>query len=162
MRERLVYVTVVESLQDTYAPNNRCFGCGPANEKGLRIKSRVEGDELVADFTPEPHHEAFTGVLNGGIIGALLDCHSNWAAAHHLMMKAGADSPPSTVTADFHVRLMRPTPMDAPLKLRAHVVESTDDRAVVDATIEANGKVTATCRGTFVAVQEGHPAYHRW
>ena len=26
----------------------------------------------------------------------------------------------------------------------------------------ANGKVTATCRGTFVAVKEGHPAYHRW
>ena len=162
MRERLVYVTVVESLQDTYAPNNRCFGCGPANEKGLRIKSRAEGNEIVAEWRPEPHHLAFDGVLNGGIAGALLDCHSNWAAAHHLMMKAGADSPPSTVTADFHVRLMRPTPMDAPLKLRAHVVESTDDRAVVDATIEANGKVTATCRGTFVAVQEGHPAYHRW
>jgi len=150
------------SLQDTYAPNNRCFGCGPANEKGLRIKSRVEGNEVVAEWRPEPHHEAFEGVLNGGIAGALLDCHSNWAAAHHLMMKAGADSPPSTVTADFHVRLTRPTPMDATLTLRAHVVESTDDRAVVDATIEANGKVTATCRGTFVAVPEGHPAYHRW
>ena len=149
-------------LQDTYAPNNRCFGCGPANEKGLRIKSRVEGDEVVAEWRPEPHHQAFDGVLNGGIAGALLDCHSNWAAAHHLMMKAGADSPPSTVTADFHVRLTRPTPMDAILTLRAHVVESTDDRAVVDATIEANGKVTATCRGTFVAVPEGHPAYHRW
>lgn len=151
-----------ESLQDTYAPNNRCFGCGPANAKGLRIKSRVEGNEVVAEWRPEPHHEAFEGVLNGGIAGALLDCHSNWAAAHHLMMKAGADSPPSTVTADFHVRLTRPTPMDATLTLRAHVVESTDDRAVVDATIEANGKVTATCRGTFVAVPEGHPAYHRW
>jgi len=150
------------SLQDTYAPNNRCFGCGPANEKGLRIKSRVEGNEVVAEWRPEPHHEAFEGVLNGGIAGALLDCHSNWAAAHHLMRKAGADSPPSTVTADFHVRLTRPTPMDATLTLRAHVVESTDDRAVVDATIEANGKVTATCRGTFVAVPEGHPAYHRW
>ncbi|MDQ3284052.1 MAG: PaaI family thioesterase, partial [Acidobacteriota bacterium] len=24
------------------------------------------------------------------------------------------------------------------------------------------GKVTATCRGTFVAVKEGHPAYFRW
>lgn len=151
-----------ESLQDTYAPNNRCFGCGPANEKGLRIKSRVEGNGVVAEWRPEPHHQAFEGVLNGGIAGALLDCHSNWAAAHHLMMKAGADSPPSTVTADFHVRLTRPTPMDATLTLRAHVVESTDDRAVVDATIEANGKVTATCRGTFVAVPEGHPAYHRW
>jgi acyl-coenzyme A thioesterase PaaI-like protein len=52
--------------------------------------------------------------------------------------------------------------MDAPLSLSARVVESTDDRAVVDATLEARGKVTATCRGTFVAVQEGHPAFHRW
>jgi acyl-coenzyme A thioesterase PaaI-like protein len=78
------------------------------------------------------------------------------------MKKAGADTPPCTVTADFHVKLKRPTPMDAALQLRAHVVESTDDRAVVEATLEANGKVTATCRGTFVAVKEGHPAYHRW
>lgn len=151
-----------EALQDTYAPNNRCFGCGPSNEKGLRIKSRVEGDEVVAEWRPDPHHQAFEGILNGGICGALLDCHSNWTAAHHLMKKAGADSPPCTVTADFHVVLKRPTPMDAPLHLRAHVVESTDDRAVVEATLEANGRVTATCRGTFVAVKEGHPAYHRW
>jgi hypothetical protein len=24
------------------------------------------------------------------------------------------------------------------------------------------GKICATCRGIFVAVKEGHPAYHRW
>ena len=150
------------SLQDTYAPANRCFGCGPSNDKGLRIKSFVEGDELVARWTPEPHHLAFGGVLNGGICGALLDCHSNWAAAHHLMRERGLDAPPCTVTADFHVRLSRPTPLDAELTLRARVVESEGDRAVVEATIEAEGKVTATCRGTFVAVREGHPAFHRW
>jgi acyl-coenzyme A thioesterase PaaI-like protein len=153
--------TTTESLQDRYAPENRCFGCGPANEKGLRIKSRVEGDELVAEFTPEPHHIAFAGVLNGGIIGALLDCHSNWAAAYHLMQKQGSESPPCTVTADFHVKLKRPTPL-VQVKLRARVTESGDDRAVVEATLEAEGKVTATCRGTFVAVKEGHPAFHRW
>jgi hypothetical protein len=28
--------------------------------------------------------------------------------------------------------------------------------------LEAQGKVRGTCRGTFVAVKEGHPAYHRW
>jgi acyl-coenzyme A thioesterase PaaI-like protein len=152
----------MKSIQETYAPNNRCFGCGPANEKGLRIRSFVDGEELTAEWHPEPHHLAFEGMLNGGITGALLDCHSNWAAAHHLMRQAGTDTPPCTVTADFHVKLKRPTPMDATLQLRAHVVESTGDRAVVEATIEANGKVTATCRGTFVAVKEGHPAYHRW
>ena len=63
------------SLQDRYAPDNACFGCGPANAKGLRLKSHVAADgTVVATFRPEVHHEAFPGVLNGGIIGALLDC----------------------------------------------------------------------------------------
>jgi len=53
------------SLQDRYAPKLLCFGCGPANENGLRIKSFVEGDEVVADFQPKEWHQAFEGVLNG-------------------------------------------------------------------------------------------------
>jgi len=151
-----------QSLQDRYAPANRCFGCGPANEKGLRIKSFAQGDELVARWTPSPWHEAFTGMLNGGIIGALLDCHSNWAAAYHIMQASGAKELPSTVTADFHVKLLRVTPSTQEVTLRAKVVESKGDRAVVEASVESGGKVTATCRGTFVAVKEGHPAWHRW
>lgn len=152
----------MKSLQETYAPNNRCFGCGPANDKGLRIRSFEEGDELVCEWMPEAHHVAFEGIVNGGIIGALLDCHSNWTAARHLMKKREAAELPATVTLDFHVTLKRPTPMGTPLHLRARVVESGEDRAVIEATLEANGKVTATCRGTFVAVKEGHPAYFRW
>jgi acyl-coenzyme A thioesterase PaaI-like protein len=155
----------MESLQDRFAPNNHCFGCGPANERGLRIKSRPSGganDELVAEWTPEPHHEAFDNVVNGGILGALLDCHSNWTAAHHLMVARGLATPPCTVTSDFHVTLKRPTPSAGPLTLKAHVAESAGDRVVIEATLEAGGKVTATCRGTFVAVKEGHPAFHRW
>jgi acyl-coenzyme A thioesterase PaaI-like protein len=128
----------------------------------LRIRSIPEGDEVVAEWTPEPHHEAFPGMLNGGIIGALLDCHGNWTAAWHLMRKAGADRPPVTVTADYAVKLRRPTPSGVPVHLRARVVESTDDRAVVEASLEVSGMVCATCRGTFVAVKPGHPAYHRW
>lgn len=152
----------MKSVQETYAPQNHCFGCGPANDKGLRIRSFEEGGDLVCTWRPEKHHEAFDNVLNGGICGALLDCHSNWAATMHLMRQNGTSMPPCTVTSDFHVVLKRPTPTDTDLHLRAHVVESSEDRAVVEATLEANGKVTATCRGTFVAVREGHPAYHRW
>ena len=110
---------MAHNLQDRYAPDNRCFGCGPSNDKGLRIKSVVQGDEVVADWMPEPHHEAFTGMLNGGILGTLLDCHSNWAAAWHLMNRAGASTPPCTVTAEFHVKLRKPTPTSGPLRLRA-------------------------------------------
>jgi len=78
------------------------------------------------------------------------------------MNQRGSQTPPCTVTANFQVTLKRPTPMDVSLHLRARVVESGDDRATVEATLEANGKITATCRGLFVAVEEGHPAYHRW
>ncbi|MFY9227070.1 MAG: PaaI family thioesterase [Blastocatellia bacterium] len=151
-----------KSLQEQYAPTSACFGCGPANDKGLQIRSFVEGDEVVAEWTAAQYHEAFPGMLNGGIIGSLLDCHANWAAAWHLMKQANAEKPPCTVTADYAVKLLRPTPTDAIIKLTAKVVESTEDRAVVEATLIAKEKVCATCRGTFVAVKPGHPAYHRW
>ena len=153
------------SLQERFAPQGRCFGCGPANELGLRIRSFESADDpdvIVATWTPARHHEAFEGVLNGGVIGTLLDCHSNWTAARHLMRSRDVDRPPTTVTVDYAVRLRRPTPTDRPLRLTARVVESTDDRATVEATIEADDKVTASCRGTFVAVKPGHPAYDRW
>ena len=151
-----------KSLQEKYAPQNTCFGCGPANDKGLHIRSFAKGDEVVAEWMPEKHHEAFPGMLNGGIIGTLLDCHSNWAAAWHLMNQAGLTHPPCTVTADYSIKLLRPTPTDAPVTLTAVIAESKEDRAIVDAKLIAGGKVCATCRGTFVAVKPGHPAYHRW
>lgn len=151
-----------QALQEKYAPHSICFGCGPANPKGLRIRSIVEGEKVVADFKPESHHEAFPGMVNGGIIGALLDCHSNWTAAHHLMQKKGLTEPPCTVTADFHVKLKAPTPSNAELHLEAWVLESSDRSAKIEATLSANGQVCATCTGTFVAVKPGHPAYHRW
>lgn len=151
-----------KSLQETFAPNGICFGCGAANEKGLRIRSFAKGDEYVATWHADEHHQAFPGMLNGGIVGALLDCHSNWAAAHFLMNKNGKSAPDCTVTANYSIKLLRPTPFDAPINLKAHVVESTDTTATVEAELIANDKICATCKGLFVIVKEGHPAYHRW
>ena len=150
------------SLQRRYAPTNACFGCGPANALGLRLESVPEGDGCLCRWTSAKHHEAFEGMLNGGILGTLLDCHSNWTAAWVLMQRAGADTPPCTVTAEFHVKLRKPTPSLRELTLFAAPTEVADDRAVIEARIECDGEVTATCRGLFVAVREGHPAFHRW
>jgi acyl-coenzyme A thioesterase PaaI-like protein len=150
------------SLQEQFSPGGICFGCGPANPKGLHIRSFVQGDEVVASWRAEDHHQAFPGMLNGGITGSLLDCHCNWTAAWHLMKQMVLERPPCTVTADYAIKLLRPTPIDGPLELRARVVESKPDRAIVEGTLSAGGKPRATCRGTFVAVQPGHPAYHRW
>lgn len=152
----------MKSLQQQYAPHNKCFGCGPANDKGLQINSFVEDSKLVATFRPQAHHLAFEGMLNGGICGALLDCHSNWTAAYFLMKRLGQDVPPCTVTAEFSVKLLKPTPMDIDLNLEAHVVEISDRKATISASLSAHGVLSATCIGLFVAVKEGHPAFHRW
>lgn len=152
----------IPSVQERYAPRNHCFGCGPANSEGLRIRSYEEGDWLLAHWEPRKQHEAFDGAVNGGILSTLLDCHSNWAGALHLMKKAGREALPATVTAELSVRFLRVTPSDRPLVLRARVVESTNDRATVEASVESDGKPTVTARAIFVAVKEGHPAFHRW
>lgn len=183
-----------KSLQETFAPNSICFGCGPANAKGLRIRSFVQSPQapvtesagrtgasdetlapwITAEWQPEKHHEAFPGMLNGGIVGSLLDCHCNWTAAYGLKLKNDLNEVPCTVTAEYSIKLLRPTPTAQPIRLRAHVVEFVgDDRAWVEGEllamvpdIKGGGglveKVAATCRGLFVAVKEGHPAYHRW
>ena len=151
-----------KSLQETYAPNGICFGCGVTNDKGLRIKSFADGEEVTAEWRSAPHHQAFPGMLSGGIVGTLLDCHSNWTAAHFLMKQNGKDAPDCTVTANYSVKLLRPTPFDKTIYLKARVVESAEDRATVEAELVAGDKVCATCRGLFVIVKEGHPAYHRW
>lgn len=149
-------------LQDLYAPNSLCFGCGPANPMGLHIKSRPEGDELVCDWTPAAHHLAWEGALNGGIIGTLMDCHCNWTAAYHLMKTSGASKMPGTVTAEYTIKMLQPTPTDAPLQLRARVVETGGRSVVVEGSLESGGIRRATCRGVFIAVKPDHPAYHRW
>ncbi|MGE4232864.1 MAG: PaaI family thioesterase [Bacteriovoracia bacterium] len=156
-----------KSLQETYAPNSICFGCGPANQKGLQIRSLVNGDCVELIWTPQKHHEAFPGVLNGGVIGALFDCHSNWTAAYALMKQANLEHPPCTVTSEFCVKLLRPTPTDKKIFISAKVLEIKEDRAVIEASLTAEdqsgaNKLFATCKGTFVAVKPGHPAHFRW
>ena len=150
------------SLQQQYAANSICFGCGPANRKGLQIKSLVDSDRLIATFTPKDEHQAFPGVLCGGIVGTLMDCHCNWMASFAIMQGQQLSEPPSTVTADYQIKLKRPTPTDQAIQLEAWVISCRGNRAHTGGHIIANGKITATCEGHFVAVNKSHPAYHRW
>lgn len=149
-------------LQEHFAPHNACFGCGPQNEKGLRLRSIPNGDVVEATWQGQVHHEAFPGMLSGGIIGTLLDCHSNWSSAYYLMKEQGLDKPPCTVTAFYNVKLLRPTPSTKPITLKARAMDIKEDRVKVEADLECDGQVCATCEGLFVAVKPGHPAYHRW
>ena len=78
------------------------------------------------------------------------------------MGRRGADHPPTTVTADYEVQLLKPDSDRPAAPAAGHVVGPTDDRATVEGTLEivtasGDGHVPRHVRGG----QAGHPAFHR-
>lgn len=133
------------SLQDEYFAGMACFGCGPANERGLQLKSFVEPDGLVrARFLPWPEHDNGLGYLNGGIIATVLDCHSAAAVVHEAYQRGwppydGAALP--YVTSGLDVRYLRPAPLAEEVTLVAAVTEASEAEMTALVQLEWGGKV---------------------
>jgi len=148
------------SVQVAYTPESACFGCGPAAPDGLHLRSfRVPGG-LEASVSLNPKYCAFPGIVNGGIVSALFDCHGNWTAAIALMDRGCLPKPPLTLTYELLVTFDEPTPPDAPLIVRSQIVKvkETGDVAAkatvqVDMTLHhvvgGHEKLLATSSGIF-------------
>jgi hypothetical protein len=72
-------------LQEAYTPESTCYGCGPSAKEGLFLRSKRVENGLEARVRLDRKYESFPGIVNGGIVGTLVDCLSNWTAATHLM-----------------------------------------------------------------------------
>lgn len=137
------------ALQDQI-PHNHCFGCGPDNSRGLRIKSFWDGvGPSVASFQPQPHHCAGPAhFVNGGIIATLIDCHcvcTATAAAYFAAGRAvGSEPHLHFATTSLRVDYLRPVPLTSELQLAATVTELRDRRYVLSCELKAAGKVCAS------------------
>jgi acyl-coenzyme A thioesterase PaaI-like protein len=145
------------ALQDVW-PQATCYGCGPANASGLRIKSywSDDGTEVVCTFQPRPEQNAgFPNVMYGGLAASLIDCHSIWTAIAWTYREENRDhgSPPSIsyVTGELNVRFLKPTALDLLVLLRARVVELHPRKALV--TCEVYSGETRTVEGRVTAVR---------
>lgn len=146
------------ALQDLIA-HNHCFGCGPGNERGLRLKSYWSGTgPSTARFTPQPHHcAAPPHFVNGGIIATLLDCHSicTAIAAAHFEAGLALGSEPALhyATGAMTLTYARPTPL-VELSLIAWPVRADERSYTVSAELHAAGKVCVTAEVAAVRVPE--------
>jgi acyl-coenzyme A thioesterase PaaI-like protein len=145
-----------KAFQDEYKDEySVCYGCGRLNTHGHQIKSYWDGEESVCSFMPKPYHTAIAGYVYGGLIASVVDCHGTGTAAAAAFRAAGR--PMGTepdfrfVTASLHVDYLKPTPIDAPMELRAKVEEIKGRKVTVSVTVSSNGQVCA--RGRVVAVQ---------
>jgi acyl-coenzyme A thioesterase PaaI-like protein len=150
---------VTVAIQDLI-PHNHCWGCGTLNPRGLHIKSFVEGDEAICTFQPSPDHMAGpTTVLYGGIIAAVIDCHSVCTAIADAYRAAGQDigAEPHRwcVTASLRIDYLAPTPIDRPVELRARVRESSGRKRIVECRVRSDGREVVRAEVVAVEVPAG-------
>mmetsp|Transcript_19511 Transcript_19511/g.58975 ORF Transcript_19511/g.58975 Transcript_19511/m.58975 type:complete len:228 (-) Transcript_19511:1091-1774(-) len=113
-------------IQQSYAGESHCFGCGPHNPDGLQLKSYRIKNGLSAKVILQNKWMCFPGIASGGIITTLFDCHGNWTAAISLMDKQCLPRPPLTLTSEMLVNFRAPTPADEELVVRSQVVAIRD------------------------------------
>lgn len=145
-------------IQDYYPDQVAvCYGCGRNNPGGLQIKTYWDGTEGVCRHLPRPEHLAFPGAVYGGLIAALIDCHSVATAAAALAeqngLRLGDDSMPLLVTGNLNVKFVSPVPVGVELELRARAKEIKGRKVIVTCSVVADGQERA--QGEVVAIQLG-------
>ena len=134
-----------EAMQDLVKVH--CYGCGALNEHGLQIKSFWAGDDVLCVWRPGPQHIGHPGVLYGGLIASVVDCHCIWTAAAHAYRRAAREMNGTLdfqfVTAALRIDYRKPVPIDQPVELRARERGFSGRKSVVQCTVTSRGVACA-------------------
>ena len=149
------------AVQDYYPEHlARCFGCGRLNEHGYRLRTRWDGDETVTRFTPAPFYTAVPGVVYGGLLASLVDCHSTASGAAALYRAEGrdySDAGPAhrCVTGTLTVRYLRPTELGPELEVRGRIMAVDGRKVTVASRVVVGDLVTVEADAVVLEVPEG-------
>ena len=116
----------------------RCFGCGQANEEGLRLQFFQLPDGIVETrHRAAPHHCGIDTVVHGGIQATILDEVMGVAAQLALPVDG---SNLACVTAEMTLSYRRPGPLDEDVVARArHLRTEGRDLFVEGAIVAVDG-----------------------
>ncbi len=148
-----------QSFQDKWEGEDRgtlCWGCGRDNEHGLQIKSCWVENEAICIWQPKPYHGAFLGVLNGGIIATVMDCHclNTAVAGAYRAERREIETKPfiSYVSGSLQLKYLRPAFTEKPILLRARVRETNGRKIAVTCSLFSEGTEEECAHMEFVAV----------
>jgi acyl-coenzyme A thioesterase PaaI-like protein len=150
----------IVAFQDYYPDDySHCYGCGRLNEDGLQIKSYWDGDESVCHVSPHQHYTGgMKGILYGGLIASLIDCHGAGTAAaakaKEQDIKLEVGTMPRFVTASLKVDYLAPTPVGKDVELRGRIKSIDGRKVVVEIDLSAEDKVCAKGEGLFIQVRD--------
>jgi acyl-coenzyme A thioesterase PaaI-like protein len=122
-----------------------CLVCGVENVAGLGGRFFVlETGELVGVFKPRQEHQGYPGRMHGGMVAAILD-----ETIGRAINLAHGDT--WGVTVRFSMRLRRPVPLDAEVRVVGRITRDSD-RAFegTGEIVLADGSVAAEAEGTYL------------
>ncbi|MEO0874765.1 MAG: PaaI family thioesterase, partial [Bacteroidota bacterium] len=92
-------------------------------------------------------YQGWPGILNGGIIASLIDCHCMGTAAAAAYRaegrQLGTEPEYRYATGTMNIRYLKPTPNDKTVELRARVTEIKGRKTVLHCAFYAGGQMTA-------------------
>ena len=131
----------MEAVKDLI-DDGMCFVCGPRNDLGLGLKFAVQGEDMVAEFLPQVHHQGFQGVVHGGLISTLLD-----EVMAHVLIHQGKKA----VTAKMEVRFKQMARVGERLAVSGRLQREKGRMLELDAEVRtAAGELVATATGTWI------------
>lgn len=133
---------VVDLDPHTFGTEQRCFGCGPNNPVGMRLRFVRDGDAVVTRFTPPEGWEGPPGVFHGGLQSTLADEVAGWALVG-LLGRMG-------FTTSLNIRFLRPVRIGLEVEARASIGAHNGNIVALDVTLRQSGRTTAMGTVTFM------------
>jgi uncharacterized protein (TIGR00369 family) len=120
-----------------------CFVCGEGNERGLRLRSRIEDHKVVLDYTTRQSDLGWRSAVHGGLTMTLLDEVMTWAA----MIDAGM----ACVSAEMTTRMKKPVKVRQHLRVEGWVTENRRKVVMTEGRmVDDQGTVLATAAGKYM------------
>lgn len=137
-----------------FMPGDRCFGCGRENASGLHVSSHWQGDQCVSRWQPQEQHQGWNGVVCGGILATLIDCHCMASAMAFAVRREarelGSEPRYRFATGSLQIRYLKPTPLQGPLTLVAELLEIRKQR-IYTLSCKVYSNRLLTCEATVTA-----------
>jgi acyl-coenzyme A thioesterase PaaI-like protein len=119
---------------------------GIANPLAPPMTIREEDGVIVAEVVFGQAYEGPPGCVHGGYVAAAFD---------ELLGATQSLSGAPGMTGTLTVRYESPTPLKTLLRMEGRLVGVERRKIFTEGSIIANGQVTATAKGTFIAMQPG-------
>ena len=127
-------------------PANHCFGCGGANESGMKLTFELDQDarRATGKFVLGPRYAGGAGFAHGGVIAILLD---------EVMGKLSKFTEERAVTAELNIEYRKPVPVEAEITVSGwQEDEKGRNRFRIGEIHDAAGNLLVRGRGRFVVI----------